>query len=171
MTTSAELLTDGFNRIQEGIRQALEGLGPQDVLYRPDPESNTIGWLVWHMTRVQDDHIADVAGHKQVWHEAGWVDRFGLPFDADATGFGQNSLDVGAVQPKSVDLLTGYHDDVHAKTIEYVSALSDRDLEKVIDDSWDPPVTLGTRLVSVVSDDLQHLGQVGYVRGLLERSR
>jgi hypothetical protein len=168
---SAELLTDQFHRIQQGVHQLLDGLGPQDVTYRPDPHANTIAWLVWHLTRVQDDHVADVAGRKQTWHESGWVDRFALPFSPDATGYSQSSTDVGAVQPSSVDLLNGYLDEVHDRTVEYVEALSDRDLERVVDDSFDPPITLGTRLVSVISDDLQHVGQAAYVRGLLERSR
>ncbi|HVW81386.1 MAG TPA: DinB family protein [Mycobacteriales bacterium] len=172
--TSAELLAEAFNRIQQEVHSTLEGLGPRELAERVDgerthPQANTIAWLVWHLTRVQDDHVADVAGRKQVWHEGGWVDKFGLPFDREATGYGQNSVDVGAVKPQSADLLVGYYDEVHARTLEYVEQLSDRDLERVVDDSYDPPVTLGTRLISVISDDLQHIGQAAYVRGLLTR--
>jgi hypothetical protein len=170
MATTADLLTDAFNRVQEEVHKVIDGLGSSELAARVDPTANTIGWLVWHLTRIQDDHVAGVAGHKQVWHEGGWVDKFDLPFDADATGFGQNTIDVGAVRPNSPDLLTGYHDAVHERTLEYVATLRDNDLERVVDDRWDPPVTLGVRLISVVSDDLQHVGQAALIRGLLDRT-
>jgi hypothetical protein len=168
--TSAELLVEAFHRVRDGVHDVLDGLGPQDLIVRVDPQANTVAWLVWHLARVQDDHIADVAGHKQVWHEGGWADRFELPFDPDATGYAQSSVDVAEVRPSSIDLLTGYLDEVHARTCEYVGGLADKDLERVVDDSFDPPVTLGTRLVSIIADDLQHLGQAAYVRGLIERA-
>lgn len=167
MTTTADLLTDAFTRVQQNVHQVLDGLGSSELAARVEPTANTIAWLVWHLTRVQDDHIADVVGGKQVWHEGGWVDRFALPFDPDATGYGQSAVDVGEVKPPSADLLLGYYDAVHERTIAYVSTLGDRDLERVVDQNWDPPVTLGTRLISVISDDLQHAGQAAYVRGLL----
>ncbi|HVT20853.1 MAG TPA: DinB family protein [Mycobacteriales bacterium] len=170
MTTTAELLTDAFNRVQEGVHGTLDGLGSSELAARVGPDANTIGWLIWHLTRVQDDHVAAVADRKQVWHEAGWVERFGLPFDPDATGYGQSPREVGEVAPPSADLLRDYHDAVHDRTLEFVRGLADADLERVVDDNWDPPVTLGTRLVSVASDDLQHVGQAAFVRGLLTRT-
>jgi hypothetical protein len=167
--TSAELITEAFNRIQQAVHSTLDGLGPQELSARADPDANTIAWLVWHLTRVQDDHVAAIADRKQAWHEAGWVEKFGLPFSEDATGYGQSSIDVGLVQPSSTDLLIGYYDEVHARTLDYVEQLTDRDLEKVVDDSFDPPVTLGTRLTSVIADDLQHVGQAAFVRGIVTR--
>ncbi len=68
----------------------------------------------------------------------------------------------------SADLLADYLGAVHGRTVEYVAGLTEADLDSVVDERWDPPVTLGVRLVSVVGDDLQHLGQAAYVRGLLE---
>lgn len=171
MTTTAEVLADGLNRVQDGVHRVLDGLGSSELAARIEPQTNTIAWLVWHLTRIQDDHIADVAGRKQVWHEGGWADRLDLPFDADATGFGQTSIDVGRVQPSSADLLLGYYDAVHESSLEYVRTLRDKDLDRVIDDSWDPPVTLGVRLISVIADDLQHVGQAALIRGALERLR
>ncbi|MQA88526.1 MAG: DUF664 domain-containing protein [Streptosporangiales bacterium] len=167
--TSAQLLTDAFGRIQGVVRRVVGGLTPEQLAFRPDGEANSIAWLVWHLTRVQDDHVADVAGTPQVWTSQGWVERFGLPFDASQTGFGHSGDEVAMVRVDSGDLLTGYHDAVHERTIEYVSALTDDDLARVVDRSWDPPVTLGVRLVSVVADDLQHAGQAAFVRGLIDR--
>ncbi|GAA5020768.1 hypothetical protein GCM10025734_75280 [Kitasatospora paranensis] len=124
---------------------------------------------MWHLTRIQDDHVADVAGAEQLWTADGWADRFALPLPPGDTGYGHGPDEVAAVRVGSADLLTGYHDAVHARTAAYVRTLRDTDLGRVVDERWDPPVTLGVRLVSVVSDDLQHAGQAAFVRGALLR--
>jgi hypothetical protein len=163
---SAELLTDAFGRIGEEVHAAVEGLTVEQLTFRVGPEANTIAWLVWHLTRVQDDHVAEVAGTEQVWTSQGWVERFGLPFSPRATGYGQSSDEVAQVRV-GAELLTGYYDAVAEQTLKYVGGLTDADLDRVVDERWDPPVTLGVRLVSVVGDDEQHVGQAAFVRGIL----
>lgn len=169
--TSADLLVDAFGRIKENVHGAVAGLTQDELAARLDPESNSIAWLVWHLTRVQDDHVADVAGTEQVWTAQGWVRRFDLPFDDADTGYGHDSDDVARLGAVPADLLLGYHDAVHARTVEYVSGLTDADLPRVVDTRWDPPVTLGVRLVSVIDDDTQHSGQAAFIRGALLRRR
>jgi hypothetical protein len=163
----ADLLVDGFGRVREAVHQAVDGLAPEQLAVRPGETGNSIAWLVWHLTRIQDDHVAAVAGVPQVWTSAGWQTRFGLPLAADDTGYGHSAPQVGAVRVSSGDLLTGYYDGVHAQTLGYLESVTEADLGRVVDRSWDPPVTLATRLVSVLADDLQHAGQAQYVRGLL----
>lgn len=167
--TSADLLADAFDRIRETVHEAVRGLGPDDLAARLDDGANTVAWLVWHLTRIQDDHVADAAGTEQLWTADGWADRFALPLPPGDTGYGHGPDEVAAVRVGSADLLTGYHDAVHARTAAYVRTLRDSDLGRVVDERWDPPVTLGVRLVSVVSDDLQHAGQAAFVRGALLR--
>nr|WP_296776138.1 DUF664 domain-containing protein [Rhodococcus sp. (in: high G+C Gram-positive bacteria)] len=165
----AEVLVDGFDRIKGVVHDTLDDIAPDALTYRVDGEANTIAWLVWHLTRVQDDHVAGVAGSEQVWTADGWNTRFGLPFDDGAIGYGQNSDDVAAVT-SGADLLRGYYDAVHARTVAYVESLEAEDLDRVVDENWNPPVTLGVRLISVLSDDLQHAGQAAYVRGVFDRT-
>jgi Protein of unknown function (DUF664) len=167
---SRDLLLHAYGQIQETLRRAVEGLTPEQLAARVDPDANPIGWLAWHLLRVQDDHVAEVAGRGQAWTEEGWADRFGLPFDPAATGYGFSSEDVAVTRIPSAGLLLDYAAAVHARTAEFLRGLSDDDLDRIVDRRWDPPVTLGVRLVSVLSDDLQHIGQAAYVRGLLERS-
>jgi uncharacterized damage-inducible protein DinB len=167
--TSADLLADGFHRIREAVHQAVDGLSPQQLEFRLDADANSIAWLVWHLTRVQDDHIAGVAEVEQVWTSGGWAERFELPFGRLATGYEHGTADVAAVRVKSGELLTGYHDAVFEQTTRYVRTLSDVDLPRVVDESWDPPVTLAVRLVSVIADDLEHAGQAAFIRGILLR--
>ncbi|MET8180875.1 DUF664 domain-containing protein [Streptomyces sp. NPDC005336] len=165
---SADLLADAFGRVYEAVHSAVEGLTTDELAVRLDSRANSIAWLVWHLTRIQDDHIADAAGTEQLWTAEGWYDRFGLPFPPAATGYGHRSKDVAAVRV-APELLTGYYDAVHERTIAYVRGLSDADLDRVVDETWSPPVTLGVRLVSVISDDLQHAGQAAFIRGAIRR--
>jgi uncharacterized damage-inducible protein DinB len=164
--TSAELLVDAFGRVQEEVHAVVDGLSADDLTYRVNDSANTIAWLVWHLTRVQDDHLADAADTPQVWTEQGWFDRFGLSLRKSDTGYGHSPAQVAKVQA-APDLLLGYYDATHQQTIDYVKTLRDKDLERIVDEAWDPPVTLGVRLVSVISDDLQHAGQAAFVRGVL----
>ncbi len=169
MATTADLLLDGYGRARERVHAVLDGLGEDALTARLDPEANTIAWLVWHLTRIQDDHVADVAGTEQVWTAGGWYERFGLPFPPETHGYGMSTGDVAAVAGISAADLRGYHDEVHEATVAYVRGLTDADLDRVVDDHWDPPVTLGVRLVSVIDDDLEHAGQAAFIRGVLER--
>jgi uncharacterized damage-inducible protein DinB len=163
-----ELLVDAFDRVRETVHHVVEGLDAEQLAYRPDGEANPVGWLVWHLTRIQDDHIADASGTDQVWITGGWAKRLDLPFDDSATGFGHTADEVAAVRTTPDDLL-GYHDAVNERTVEYLHGLEPDDLNRIVDPGWNPPVTLAVRLVSIVNDDMQHAGQAAYVRGLIER--
>ena len=166
----SELLTESFSRVGEVLNRAVGGLSLDELTYRPDPGANTIAWLAWHAGRGEDAQVADVAGVEQVWRAQGWADRFDLPFDRAASGYGQSAEEVGQVRA-SAELLLGYYDAVAQQTAAYLQRLTEADLDVVVDERWDPPVTLGVRLVSIVSDSLQHAGQASYVRGMLARER
>ncbi|HEX6312579.1 MAG TPA: DinB family protein [Acidimicrobiia bacterium] len=166
--TSAELLADAFGRVRDTVRGVVHDLTPDQLAARVDPEANSIAWLVWHLTRIQDDHVADVARLGQVWTAQGWVERLGLPFGPADTGYGHSSDDVAAVRAAASDLL-GYYEAVHEQTIGYVQTITDTDLDRIVDERWDPPVSLGVRLVSVIDDDLEHAGQAAFVRGVVLR--
>lgn len=163
-----EVLADALGRVRDQVPAVVDGLDVDQLAWRPDTGSNSIAWLLWHLTRVQDDHVAEVAGTEQVWTAGGWYDRFALPFAPEVHGFGHAAGDVAQVRV-SGDLLAGYHAATAARAIEYVGTLTPADLDRVVDERWDPPVTLGVRLVSVVCEVNEHLGQAAYVRGLLDR--
>jgi DinB superfamily len=164
------VVVDSFTRIRDYLGEALAGLTPDQLAWQPRHEANSIGWLAWHLTRIQDDHIAAAAGATQVWTGAHWFERMALPYPAIAIGYGHTPGDVGAGRVESVDLLTGYHQAVYEATVGFVHGLTEADFDRIVDERWDPPVTLAVRLVSVITDDLEHVGQAAYVRGLLERA-
>jgi uncharacterized damage-inducible protein DinB len=167
---SADVLADAFGRIREEVHAAVEGLAPDDLNTPPQEGANSVSWLVWHLTRIQDDHVAGVAERGQVWAEDGWAGRFALGLPVRDTGYGHTPEQVARVRVDSGDLLLGYHDAVHERTLAFLAGLGAEDLDRVVDRSWTPAVTLGVRLVSVVADDLQHVGQAAYVRGLRQRA-
>ena len=164
---AAEALGDAFGRVRGVVRSTLDGLSAEDLAHRPGGRGNSVGWLVWHLARVQDDHVAEAFGTEQIWTAQGWAERFGLSLSPGDTGYGHTAEQVAAVGVPSAELLLAYHEAVHARTAEHLSAVLDDDLDRVVDASYDPPVTLGVRLVSVISDDLQHAGQAAYVRGMI----
>jgi uncharacterized damage-inducible protein DinB len=159
------LLLDGFARIEDQVAAATDGLDPDDARWRPDADANPVGWLLWHLARVQDDHIADLAGTPQVWEE--WQERLGLPNGADDIGYGHTSEQVDALRITDPELLVAYHHEVTLATARYLQTVDEAELEREVDQRWDPPVTAGQRLISIQGDCLQHLGQAAYVKGLV----
>ena len=166
---TADILIDAYGRIRELVHSSTDGLDADALAYRIEPDANSIAWLAWHLTRVQDDHVSEIAGREQAWVDDGWAARFGMDPDPHNTGYGHTSEQVGSVRPEGPDALTGYHDAVWERTVEYLGAVTAGELSRIIDRSWDPPVSVGVRLVSVLSDNLQHAGQARYVRGIFER--
>ncbi|MFF0152306.1 DUF664 domain-containing protein [Micromonospora sp. NPDC005203] len=164
----SDLLTEAYDRLPDLVRAAVDGLRPEQLRWAPGPGANSIGWLVWHLTRVQDHHVADLLDAEQVWVSGDWAGRFGLTADPDNTGYGHSAAQVETVRPESAQALVDYYEAVASRTGSFLAGLRPADLDRVVDESWDPPVTLGVRLVSIVDDDLQHAGQAAYVRGLFE---
>jgi len=164
---TAELLLELYGRVPPLVRDAVEGLDADELRWQPAPGTNTIGWLVWHLTRVEDHHIAEIIDSPQVWASGDWAAGFGLEPDPSNTGYGHTSDDVLAVRPTGPEALIGYLGAVDERTRSVLAAIDDGALDRVVDRRWDPPVTLGVRLVSIADDCLQHAGQAAYLRGLL----
>jgi len=162
-----DLLNDAFGRLPDLVLAAVRGLTPEQLRWAPAAGANPVGWLVWHLTRIQDDHVADLIDGKQIYVDGDWGPRFGLRSDPRDLGYGHRPTQVAAVAPQSWQVLVDYYTAVHERTISFTAGLSPTDLDRIVDDNWDPPVTLGVRLISVLNDDTQHVGQAAYVRGLL----
>ena len=166
LATARELLRDAFTRLIEHADDLVDGLTDDVAYFRPAPDANTIAWLLWHSARVQDAQLSEIAGTEQVWFREGWVDRFDLDLPRDSSGYGHTPEQVAKVRA-SADLLGGYSRAVHTMTLAYVASATAEDLAKVIDKRWTPPVTASARIVSIIDDCAQHLGQAAYVRGLV----
>ena len=161
------VLLELYGRIPPLAHRAVTGADLDLLTTRPAPHTNTIAWLVWHLARVQDHHIAELWDDTQLWASGDWAARFGLAPDPSNTGYGHGEAEVAAVRPDSPSALVDYLGAVHARTCARLERLEPADLDRIVDRRWDPPVTLGVRLVSIADDDLQHAGQAAYLRGLL----
>lgn len=163
---SREILRDSFTRLSEHVEELTDGLTDEAAFFRPTATANSIAWLVWHSARQQDLQLCDIAGTEQVWFRDGWVDQFALDLPRDAMGYGDGPDEVGKIRA-SADLLAGYYHAVHKATLEYIASVTPEELARVVDENWDPPVTASARLVSIIDDAAQHLGQAAYVRGIV----
>jgi hypothetical protein len=166
MATANDVLTDALDRIGDNVHRVVGGLSDEQLATSVAVGANTVAWLVWHLTRVMDDHVAGAQGDEQVWTRDGWAESFALPFDQRSTGYGHTAEDVARVRVAR-ELLLGYHDAVQAYVHGVVDTLTEADFDRVVDRRWDPPVTLAVRLVSVVDDATQHIGQAAYAAGIL----
>jgi hypothetical protein len=164
----AEVLVELYDRIPPLAREVVGGVDPVGLVEAPRPGANTIAWLIWHLARVQDHHVAELLDTGQIWVEVDWAARFGLAPDPSNTGYGHSPADVVAVRPTEPEALLDYLDAVYRRTRPMLAGLAPADLDRIVDRRWDPPVTLGVRLVSVADDSLQHVGQAAYLRGLLD---
>jgi hypothetical protein len=164
------LYLDAFGRLPDLVHGVVDSLTAEQLQWTPAPGANSIGWLIWHLARVQDHHISGILDDEQIWVSGGWAARFGLEPDPDNTGYAHSADDITSVRADGPAALTGYYDAVAARTEKVLAEVMPVDLDRIVDENWDPPVTLGVRLNSVLSDDLQHVGQAAYIRGLLPRS-
>ena len=161
----AALIADGLTRVRDTLHRCLPSVNAETLCKMASADANSMAWLAWHLARVQDNHLSDLAGREAAWTAEGWHERFDMPA-ANDVGFGWTPDQVAAFSVESADLLLAHHDAVFARTKEYLAALRPDDLDRVLDEpQWDPRPTVAARLVSVVNDNTQHVGQVAYLRG------
>jgi hypothetical protein len=165
--SEVDTLTEAFSRLPALVRRACDGLSADQLAWAPADGANTIAWLIWHLTRIQDHHVSQLSGQEQAWVSGPWAAQLGRDADPEDTGFAHGPEDVASIRPSAAAVLIGYYDAVHERTMATVAGVTSEDLDRIVDRAWDPPVTMRVRLVSVLGDDTQHVGQAAYVRGLL----
>ncbi len=165
--SSSDVLTEAYGRLPDLVHGAVEGLDADQLSIRPGGSANSVAWLVWHLTRVADAHFSEAFGHPELWQAKGYAERWGLSLDPADTGYGHSPEQVAAVTVESAQQLLDYFDAVQSLCESLVAGLRDEDLQQVVDERWDPPVTLLVRLVSVLDDAVQHAGQAFYARGMI----
>lgn len=163
-----DVLTDAARRPVVAAERVLRGISHETLHARPAGRGSSIAWLVWHAARQMDAQLARITGADQVWSGGAWADRLGIPRGPRSVGFGDTADDVAGLIVADPDLLLAYLRAVVEALVSSLAGWSAADLDVVVDASWDPPVTRGVRLVSLIDDAVAHLGQAGYARGLVE---
>lgn len=163
----SQLLLELFGRIPPLVAEAAEGLATDQLVTRPAEDVNTVGWLLWHLARVQDHHVAELLDDEQIWVDGEWASSFGLEPDPSNTGYGHSADEVRSVRPNGPAAIIDYLEAVQRRTETMLRGLTPDDLDRVVDEGYDPPVTLGVRLVSIADDSLQHAGQAASIKRLV----
>jgi hypothetical protein len=163
------LLEDGYNRLPGFLENVLRGLSREDLNWQPRKDCNSIGWLVWHLTRQQDAQIAALKGGEQLWIKDGWHAKFNRTADPEDSGFGHTAEQVAAFKSPDPNTLLDYLKVVVERSKQYFLSLSKDDLDRELEEPWFQPLpTVGVRLISILDDSVLHAGQAAYVRGLLQ---
>ncbi|WP_366181233.1 DinB family protein [Actinomyces timonensis] len=166
-----KMLIDALGRSRERLDRALEGVSVEQANARPvnglAPRIDSLTWLAWHTARAIDSQIAPLAGREPEWTAGGHSARFGLPLPDDTEDWRHTPEESARVTVSDLSVLTDYLDAVYAVATEFLGSLDAARLDEVVDEAWDPPTTLGVRLVSIVDDAIQHSGQAVYARRLL----
>jgi len=164
-----DLLADGFNRVPEFLENVLKGLTQKDLIWMPTKESNSIGWLVWHLTRQQDTQIASLMGEEQLWIKDKWFALFNRDANPRDIGFGHTPEQVAAFFSPDIPTLLDYLRDTVERTIQFLEDLSEEDLDRELDEpQYHPIPTIGVRLISILDDSVLHAGQAAYIRGMIQ---
>jgi hypothetical protein len=164
-----DILNDGYGRIPEFLKHVVDGLSQEKLNWRPHPETNSIGWLAWHLVRQQDAQIASLAGKEQIWISEGFHARFDRPADTRDIGFGQTPEQAAAFKSPAASVLVDYAEAVVTRSLAYFGRLTEAELDRELDEpQYTPRPTVGARIVSILEDCLLHAGQAAYLRGLIE---
>ena len=163
----SDLLKSGFGNVLRVLEYTLDGLSEEDLNWQPKPDSNSIGWLAWHLTRWQDVMVSGLSGMEQVWTKDGWYKKFGRKADDKDHGMGHKAEDLAGFKSPDAATLLGYQRAVLERNNGYFETVTPADLDKVFEGTpFDPPPTVGMMLMGTLSDGLQHAGQASYIRGL-----
>lgn len=160
------VLEQGFTLVNSLVHEAIEGLTPEQLAERLDADANPVGWLAWHMARVQDREISALVGATELWGSEGWDARFDLA-GTESTGEGHTSEEVARVPVGDPELLGAYADAAHARVMDVLAQLGDVGLEE--------PAAIASTLKNrelltlIMGALMQHGGQAAYVRGILIR--
>ena len=146
------------------LKQATEGLTDEQLYYQPTAETNSIAWLVWHLSRWRDAISATISGEPQIWVSEGWAERYGMP--SERTGMGDTPAQVTAFRVERA-MLFGYVDATHRVTVERVSKLTPTQFVQLIVSHTGERHPAWRALAGVCSDSAQHSGQIAYLRGLM----
>ena len=163
----AKILSDMLEMSDSLVRRALEGLTDADLIKRPSDQDNTIGWLMWHKTRVEDIAFADASGEEQFWISDKWHEKFGMepnPGQMGFRGFARTS-DEPRVQERKTFSATPTP--FGRARLRCWRASRPRTSTRKSPPRWARPSKSGTTSGRVAADNIQHGGQICYLRGFI----
>ena len=160
-----EFIVDALEKEQESLSEAVGDLTPEELAWRAGPEANPIGWILWHMLRVEDMWFQFfIQRRNEIWERESWHEKFGLP--TRDNGFGHTSEQVAGFPALDLQELLRYGEAVRRATLEYLETLSPEDYDAVPREQR-PEMTVGAIFRQIVGELYQHQGHIAYLKGLL----
>lgn len=163
---SIKFIQHSLNQVYERLQASCQGLTREQMLWRPAPGANHIGFILWHLGRANDSMMQRATKGSQVWEEEGWYKRFGYPQEGMGTGFGEEQIDALPL-PQPEELLA-YLTRVHQELLKRVQSMTPEHLDRPMDPAQ-PDRTVGMMLRHIITHSNNHHGQVDYIRGLEEQ--
>ncbi|MCJ7743767.1 MAG: DinB family protein [Dehalococcoidales bacterium] len=160
-----DFIKGALDRAKQGTTRAVDGLSHNELIWRPGPECNSIGLILFHQTRFEDSFVQGrIVGNPQVWESDKWYEKFNMPASESGSGYTAEQLAAFRV-PELKDLL-GYADAVRAKTLEYLKSAPNNEFDRVINMPRFGDVAVGALLALVIVHMAQHAGEIAYLRGV-----
>jgi uncharacterized damage-inducible protein DinB len=165
-----QLITDSFQRQGQELEKAVTGLSEDDLNRQPAPDNNSIGWLVWHVIRSLDRNLSPLMGEEQLWIKEKWHARFGREPDPGETGFGHTVEQAKSFKSPEAKVIMDYHQAIFSRFMAYVNGgLNEKDLAReVIIPTLKITRTVEQIIVAELWHTAHHVGQAGYIRGLIK---
>ena len=167
--TLNEFIESALSQEHQFLTEAVQDLTPQELAWRAGPEANPIGWILWHMLRVEDFWVQFFAQRQlELWERDGWHQKFGLP--TRDTGFGHTTEQVASFPALDLSELLKYGEAVRASTLAYLRGLGPADFQ-VIPRERRPDMSIGGMFRQIVGELFQHQGHIAYLKGLVRSGR
>jgi uncharacterized damage-inducible protein DinB len=164
---AVHFISDCLVQVHLRLVATCNDLTQDQLLWRPAPTANNIGFILWHLARHEDTRITETGSlGKDVWATGNWHDQFDQPVTAPDPG---DRMGLRQLAIPSLEILVGYADAVHQRSASYVSGLSDADLDQPPDLSR-PEHTRAGSLRHLITHKNNHHGQIDYLRGLQEEA-
>jgi len=157
------IMLDCFTRVHESLHRVFADVTEDELTREPHPP---MGWLAWRFTRVIDNNVSRLTGRDQLWIADGWHARFSMePLPNDfGRGLTHTREQVSAFRANR-ELVLGYHDATHERTVAYLDSLRPEDYDRELDEpQYQPLPTIGVRLVSLLDNAMQNMGQISYLK-------
>ena len=165
--SNTQTTVSALARNWEMVASAVAEVDETTMTDRPNEDSNSMSWLIWHMTRVADRFIHfRLMDKPQIWTVDAWHEKFNMAADPHDFGMGWSNEQAAAWQAPPKDVVMEYFNTVNSAVSAYLLPLSDADLAREI--NWTAPIatlSVGEALGILVWDNIVHGGQVAYLRG------
>ncbi len=160
-----DFIQGALDRVKQTTTRVAEGLTPQELAWRPGPEGNSIGVILFHMARFEDRFVQGrIRGKPEVWETEKWYEKLNLP--AGDTGGGYTTEQVVSFRVPELKALMDYTGAVQARTLEYLKGLTTEELGKVVDLPRLGNPTVGALFTLIITHLAQHAGEISYLRGM-----